>query len=377
MQRVVFLFILITQINAEAQSSALQLGDSLYALGKYTKAINTYKSYENKDEVYSKIAKAYMAIGNYGKALGFYEKSAEANPENQLIKFEYAKLLISQKKLKKASSLLEELIYKDYKNPNYHYQKGLVLEKLKDSTAMNRFLSAYELDKTHQKSIFKIAKFYLKKGNHKASHRYIDKGFESYPDSPGLTSLKAQNYFHQDYIDKSIVWFNKLLELGEDSEFIHQKLSVCYAEKYEFKKAIFHLDKVLKYSPKDTKSLFLMGMHYQELEDFKNAEKYIAKALKIQDVSLNRQYIELGKVLNRQKKYKEALAAFQKALKENPKDHLTKFLILRTKDEYYKDRESVVKLYEDFIEKNKDNPFVRYAEIRLSELKEENFMNKD
>ena len=133
-----------------------------------------------------------------------------------------SKFLTKTKKYDEASTLFDQLIYTDYKNPNYHYEQGIVLEKLKDSTAINRYRSAYDLDQTHQKAIFKIAKYYLIKREHNLSHKYIDKGLESYANNIELISLKAQNYYYQHYYTKAIPWFKKLLELGEDSEFIHE-----------------------------------------------------------------------------------------------------------------------------------------------------------
>jgi len=44
-------------LKAEAQSSALQLGDSLYINGNYSKAIEAYKQFKNQSNVYDKITK--------------------------------------------------------------------------------------------------------------------------------------------------------------------------------------------------------------------------------------------------------------------------------------------------------------------------------
>lgn len=368
---------LVIQFNAEAQSSALAVGDSLYVNGKYSKAIAVYKTYTNQAEVYDKIAKAYVAIGNFDAALENYKKSVDANPDDALLRFEYAKLLSRTKKHKEAATLFNALIYSDYKNPNYHYQAGLALDELKDSTAINRFVSAYDLDQTHQKAIFEIAKHHLKKRNNTTSHRYIDKGLESYPNNVSLISLKAQNYYHQEYYDKAIIWFNKLLGLNEISEFIHEKLSLSYAKTDDYINAIKHRKLVLASNPFDTRALYFIGTYYEELGDFENAEEYISKSLNLQDVSLNVEYRKLGTILNRQKKYEAALVAFQKALREDRTDTFTRFYIIRTKDEYYADREVVVKLYEDFAEKYKETPFAEIAQMRLKVLKEENFLSDD
>ena len=94
-------------------------------------------------------------------------------------------------------------------------------------------------------------------------------------------------------------------------------------------------------------------------------------------MSLSNEYQKLGIVLNRQKKYKEAIEAFQKAKKEDPDDIMNSFFILKSKDEYYADVDAKIKLYEDFIKKEKNAPLKPYAERRLKELKEEKFLERD
>ncbi|MBT8244491.1 MAG: hypothetical protein HKP48_05950 [Winogradskyella sp.] len=253
----------------------------------------------------------------------------------------------------------------------------MVLEKLNDSTALNRFLSAYDLDQTHQKAIFKIANYHLIKLNHKASHKYIDKGLESYIENVELISLKAQNYYYQDYYKEAIIWFKKLLDLGEESEFIHEKLSICYADFSVYEDAIFHRKALLKYNPNDATSLYLIGTYYERLNDFVNAEKYLKHSIKLQDVSLNKEYRQLGTVLNRQKKHEEAVKAFQKAIRDDPTDVFTRFITIRTKEEYYADKDAIIKLYEEFLEKYKDDQISKLVEMHLKKLKEEQFLNKD
>jgi tetratricopeptide (TPR) repeat protein len=97
----------------------------------------------------------------------------------------------------------------------------------------------------------------------------------------------------------------------------------------------------------------------------------------LKDISLSDDYQKLGYVLNRQKKYKEAIEAYKKALKEDPSDIMTEFYIIRTKDEYYDDVDTIIKLYENFIKKDDKSPFKLFAERRLKELKEEKFKDKD
>ena len=57
---------------------------------------------------------------------------------------------------------------------------------------------------------------------------------------------------------------------------------------------------------------------------------------------------------------------------------MTEFFLIRTKDEYYADNDSKIKLYEAFIEKHKEEtPFVAFAKDRLDKLKKEKFLEQD
>lgn len=374
--RIVIIIILFA-FQAEAQTSALQLADSLYLHGNYSKAIEAYKSYNNQDEVYQNIAKAYIALGNYDEALLNYENSLKANPKDALVLFDYGKLLARVKKYKQALEVFYQLINIDYKNPNYHYESGLVLQHLGDSTDQNRFHSAYNLDNTHQKAIFQIAKFHLIKRQHSAVDKYVDIGLSSYENNKELISLKAQNFYWKEDYENAAKWFEKLIELNESSQFIHEKLSFCYSEIYEVEKAIEQQLLALKYEPQSPKNLFILGQLYQRVSDYENASKYLKESIEIQDVPLDHEYIKLATVYNLQGKEKEAIDAFKRAIDENPENQHAQFFLVLTLDSYYKDIDVRIKLFEKFKEKFPKSIFHTVAEQKLKELKEEKHMKED
>jgi len=370
-------FLCISTIWIKAQNNE-NSGDALFAVGNYSKAIEAYESESDSLIRYNKIAKAYVAIGNYGAGLENYKRAIASQPENRLVQYEYAKLLTRTKQYDEAKEILNGLIISDSLNPNFHYEHGLVLEKQNDTLALEAFKRTFNLDESHQKAIFKIAKNHIKKRKFEEAHVLIDKGLEVYTNNIELISLKAQAYSFQEYYTHSVVWFKKLIELGEKSEFIHEKLSLSYAQNSDYQDAIFHRKEALKYDPYNADAIFVIGSYYERLSDFEEAEDYYRKALFLKDVSLSNEYQRLGRILNRQKKYKEAIEAFQKALREDPKDIMTEFFLIRTKDEYYADNDSKIKLYEAFIEKHKEEtPFVAFAKDRLDKLKKEKFLEQD
>lgn len=371
------LFLGILSFSIQAQDDLINQADSLYSFGNYTEAIKAYKNSSNPDLVYEKIAKAYLALGNYDGALSNYKQAYDSNPENILLKYDYAKLLARTKSYEQAAILFNELVYYDYKNPNFHYELGLVLEQQGDVAAMNRFHSAFSLDKTHQKTIYKIAKYYLVKRNYEESLKTINIGLESYENNAELISLKALNYYWMEDYAESSRWFEKLLALGENSQFIHEKLRFSYSQQKSYKKAIEHAIKAVEFDPKNSQNLFVLGELYGQIKDFLSAEEYLKKALELIDVSLASEYKALGVVLNQQNKTKEAIAAFQNAVKENPKDDTAQFYLVRTKDEFYADLDTKIKLYEKFKIEFSNSRFNLFVDNRLKKLKNEKFMKAD
>jgi tetratricopeptide (TPR) repeat protein len=377
LKQVLIIIVGLILYKAGAQSSALAIGDSLYVRGNYTKAIKAYKQYPDSVKVFGKIAKAYIGLGNYDEALHFYKKSVDQDSTNQLVKYEYAKLLSKTKKYEEASEEFHELIDVDYKNPNYHYELGLVLENLKDSTAQNRFWSAFQLDRTHQKAIYRMAKHNLIKGKNKLVDYYINIGLESYANNKELINLKAQNHYVRKQYEKAAIWFEKLIALNEKTLFIHEKLRNCYANLMEYEKAIAHGELALVFEKENVNNLFILGELYEKVFDYEKAEKYMRLSLFMQDVALDKEYSKLGTVLNLQKKHKEAIDIFKRAVEENPKNENAQFYLVFTKVRYYKDIKTKIDLLENYKIKFPKSKFNEMADFLIKQLKEEQFLKED
>lgn len=393
MRRFFLILVLLFSCKTEAQSSVLRIADSLYSNGNFTKAIENYKLHNPQEDTYVKLAKAYIGIGNYDNALQYYKLATEAFPKQLLIKYEYAKLLAKTKKYKEASILFEDLIELNAKNPNYYYELGLATDQIRETKktpkdkigsvkkqlnnrdkAQEYFLKAYTLDNTYQKAIFKLAKFQLIKRNYEKSREYIDIGLNSYENNTALISLKAQGFFYEQRYHKAVSWFEKLLNLGESSKFIYEKLSGCYAKTYRNEEAITYLKKALQFDNEDTKNLYHLGLLYEKEKDYEKAEQYISLSIKLEHYPLDKEYTDLARVYNYLKQPEKAIKAYNKALKENPDNIYARFLIVHTKADYYKDIDAKIKLYENYIKNNTKSPFANMAKQRLSKLKKEQFL---
>ena len=289
MNRYFVLFFLLTFFKTEAQTSVLALADSLFAHGYYAKAIEAYKESENTPGVYEKRAKAYVAVGNYHEALINYRWSIEADSNNALLKYEYAKLLAKTKDFLAASNVFKSLIHTDSLNPNYHYEYGLTLVKQNDSLAIIQFETTIQLDSLHQNAIYKLAKYHLGKKQYQQVEKLVNIGLKTYESNLKLINLKAQNYYWQKHYEKASVWFEKLISLGESSQFIHEKLAFCYFKMKGYQDAVKQGLLALQFDPGHSKNLFRQGQFYETIYNYNEAETYYIKSLEIEDIPLDYQ----------------------------------------------------------------------------------------
>lgn len=371
------IFLLIVLFKTEAQSSVLNVSDSLMANGNFSKAIILLENSNTENTSY-RLAKAYNAIGNYDKAIISYKKAIENNKGNGLLQYEYGKLLSKVKKNEEAVSIFKKLKAIDSTNANYNYELGVVLERLQQTeNAQNNFKEAYKLDNSHQKAIYKLAKHSLKNKEYERLDTLITIGLNSYPKNAGLTNLKAQSLFLLKDYTKAITWFEKLIELGENSQYIFEKLSFAYKKDLEYEKAIECLEKALLFEPKNAENLFKLGSLYQLINDYEKAEELIKQSIKLQDIPLDNQYIKLATIYNRLEKPQVAVTYFKKALKENPNNESAKFYILVAKASFYKDYQSRVNLFDTFIKNNPDSNYVTIARWELKKLKKEQFLKTE
>lgn len=69
-----------------------------------------------------------------------------------------------------------------------------------------------------------------------------------------------------------------------------------------------------------------LGHSYFQLKDYKNAQIYYSKLIKIKNPTIvSEAYIQLGWLAYRQKKITDALQAFKKALENNPDNELARY----------------------------------------------------
>ena len=379
MNRFALIFIFIA-IKAEAQTSALAVADSLHAVGKYAEAIERLKEIGDKDEaVYLKLASAHEAMGDLEAALENYQTVLGKNPGRTLTAFTYGKLLTRMGKLEPADSIIRVLLKKYPDNSAFAYQLGLIGEKKKDSSAIIFFRMAASLDESNELAHYKVARSYLQSRNFIQAKHMALRGLSAHSNNPPLLSVLAQTHYHLEEYEDAVAAFQKLVKLGEGSEFVHRHLGASFTHLGKFKEAIDQYNRALEYDEENPANHHNLGRLYLTTGEFKSAEGHLLTAILLKRQPIDAEYFDLALVYRASEDQKRAFTYLEKALEENPAHEEAAFQRAIVGDSLYKDLEMKKSLYQAYLdkfEKTGNERFVLLAKRRVEDINEEIHLSK-
>lgn len=373
----ILILILFTALIADAQNaSAIRVGDSLYALGDYSNAIQAYEQTERSED---KIARSYNAIGNTTKALEYYEKALLRQEANPLTQYNYGKLLLKATQYQKADSLFQLLTKASPKNPEFVYQLGLVKEKRNDSTAFPMFLYAYVLDKNHQNALYKFAKYSAEGRNFNKAKKLIEDGLEADPNSTRFLQLKAVVAYVQKEYHLAASTYETLLERKQSNIQLHENLAVSYSQTNRFEEAIEQYTILInEYDDKNPSWHFSIAKNFEALRYLDKAQHHFEIAILLQDLPLDESYFALAAVFKKQQAYKKQFEALQKAVVENPENQAALYFLATAADNYFEDDASVIPYYETYLATfGANGKFSGFAKQRIKDIKTDIHFNKN
>lgn len=366
-------------IICEAQIRSLNSADSLYATGNYIKAINEYAK-DGSPKAALQIGRSYNAIGNFDKAITQYESLLSEHPELEIAKFELSKLYLKVKKYDLAKKLLIELIDTNPNNPEYFYVLG---ESFRENSLLDKSITNYkraiQVDSTHLRSLFQLAKYYLVKREKDSVLHYSNMGLDFYPEDVALINLKALAYFNNDNFGSSVPYFEKLIELGEHKPFVYQKLGYAYFKTWEFEKAKKMYTSAIMMDSENPELYYELGHVFLKDRALDSAQVYFNQAIKIKKPYLAKEYESLAGVYRIQENLKEALHYYQLAHQEEPRNPTYYYQVCALNDQLSDNPEKKLEYYENFKKMyGKNRPYIsEMVAKRISELKSEIHFSKN
>lgn len=380
MNKLLLFLCLIGIAKAEAQNaSALAVADSLYQVGAYSQAIAAYGKLEVSPQVYQRIGQAYETLGKTPQALDNYKNALGLNPENLTVAYKYGTLLRVSGNFKAADSIFADLQNKHPNNASVLYQLGYVKEQLKDSTAVVRYMQAYQLDNNQQNALYRLSKLLLEKREFNSAKNFIDQGLNADPKSIRFLTLDALSYYINKSYHDAIDQYERLIELGRDNLINREKLAISYAQTFQYPEAIANFKILINtYDDQNPSWHYGIGKCFIGIEDLVNAKRHINIAIGLVDLPLDAYFVSLAIAYNREGDYAEVIRLLKLAISENPLNERAHYQLAVAADNYYQDRLQVISLYQNYINLFQDRG--NYSEsvaLRLSDLRKEAHLNKD
>lgn len=373
MKNFIFLFLLISILKTEAQSSSAltvsKKADSLFEIGEYNNAI----PYFLENDRFYEAAKSYEALGNNMDAQELYIKALSKTSRSPKTEFEYAKLLVKISNYKRADSLLQNLHSRFPNNPNFVYERGLIKEFQNDSTAIDFFRQVHKMDENNINATYKIARNYIENRKFEEAVPFIDEGLAANKNSSRFLTLRALKEYHSQEFHDAITTFNLLISKGDSYISLHENLAKAYAQTFQFEKALEQYSILFqKYNDLNPKWHHDVALLYRTNREYDKAERHFNIAIGLLETPLSNEYYELSRLFRRNKEYKKEMDMLRKALSNNPNNENALYNLAVAADNYFKDKETVIGYYENYLKQFGETGRMRLlAKQRLSDLKKE------
>ena len=199
-------------------------------------------------DIFSNYALICEGKGDIDKAIKLYEKCTSNFPNHLFSKINLSFLYYKFNNIKKAETLINEVIKLKPDIPNGHNIKGLILKDLnKYIESKISFEKAIELDSTYLDSYINLG--------------LLNKDYNNYSD--------AEKYYL------------KALDIDKNSAIVHLNLGACYKEKLDLNKAILHTKIAINLNPKLENSYLNLATIYDLKGDYSESLRLAQKEIKI------------------------------------------------------------------------------------------------
>ena len=293
------------EINPDNNSAIYILSTLLmhtYKLDEAERYISIYlKRFPDNQRMNSFMGRIYYIQNNPSAVLYLSRAMRSKNTDSILARALYLELLSRDK----ASEKYFKKIIK--KNPRFispHIGLGrIALRSNNKKAAFNEFLTASLL-------LYKV-KLYS------SSRENLIKVLSLNDKIPEIYFYLGKIYEETGNIALAIINYKKTNELSPKTDLIIH-VGYLYSQKNDFDASMKYFDTAIKKEPNNPKPYFIKGIVYSKKENYPMAEKYIKKAIEINESDTY--YFYLATVQEKHKKLNEAIDSLKKAIKFNSKN---------------------------------------------------------
>ncbi len=172
--------------------------------------------------------------------------------------------------------------------------------------------------KTATSELFTAGLMTYKAGQYDIARALLTKVLSINDKVPEVYFYIGKIYEETHQINLSISYFKKTNKLKSSPELqIH--IGYLYSQLNDFKEAIKYIDMAIEQDPNNPKSYFFKGLAFSRNNDFSEAEKLIKKAIELKKKD-DTYYFYLATVQEKQNKIEDTINSLKKAIEYNPEN---------------------------------------------------------
>jgi tetratricopeptide (TPR) repeat protein len=320
-------------------------------------------------------------IGKVKIAISLFEKILQKEPLNFYALDKVSQLYIKQRLYKQANISLEVLNRLYPENPYYLRQMAYCYTKQEDGiSALQYYISAYQLDSSDVISIKQLANLYLRAKLYDKAIQFSERGIFVDSTYSDFYRIKAMSHFSKNHNFRALPAFLKTIQYGDSTLEVVKFTGISYFLIKKYKEADLYLKAAFTEDSTDYMVSLYLGRNYFALQNYKDAIKFYEKTYKLlmpDNTILSNFYGDYSQALYENLQYNEALEVIEKR-KEIFSYYMSNDLFfVATIYDKMDNKPKAIEAYENFmksINKFFKNPYefknYEYAETRCNRLKE-------
>jgi len=171
----------------------------------------------------------------------------------------------------------------------------------------------------NQDHLFKVADKYFLSKDYSSAEKILNTIRKSSPRDAKVLELLSYIYLNTERQGDGFSLLKRVCEKTDASPESHYYLATIYSDRFDFNKAIYHLERAILLSPDGDfyEGLYALGMAYTKIDQYAHAIKYFSRAVRIKaDSALC--FYNIGLCIEKLQDYEKALVAFNEAYSINP-----------------------------------------------------------
>ncbi len=267
-------------------------------------------------EALSTLATHRAQAADFAGATALFDEALSADPDDAVVKVEYAQACQEAKDLGKAKSLAQEAVDAEPRNAAAHRVLGQILLQMDDNKAATQQLEAAVALQPDFANGSALAAAYLKLKDEDRAAAIFAEMLASYGDNSEIHLQFGSAYANAGFPEQAVPEFQKAIAENGKLPGAHYSLGAAYLlgiGPQAYDQAAAEFQEELKIRPRDYNSHLELGVIYLSQHKLPEAEQELTSAVALEPLNPD-PLLSLGQLYDQTNRPTEAEAAYRKAI---------------------------------------------------------------